>query len=253
MNYINKTVSIKGNEIEFLKALSTELHAADSRIVCETDIEAEFNKENSYKPIIVFNINDCYKINLKRTVSISTQAQYYQLTHTINGNESEAIVNIYFAPSLMSCFKVDSRCYKFSVIYGTNFLSINLTSYKYSLPLQCDFSMFSYHTDGFNIASSISKSSTFSTQSGLIRTDETGNGDIYAFSNRLNYSRGENMEFIESKVICREENAERTITDIIDCSSVTPGSIVNIDGSKYYALDSHTLALVEKSSVIEIN
>lgn len=252
MNYINKTVSIYGTEIDFIKAFASELCAADSRIICETDIEAEFNQDTSYKPIIVFNINDCYKIKLRRSAVISTGISKYAVVYVINGVESATITEIPFITSALQYLKVDERCYKFSLVYNTNFLSISFARYNYILPSQADFNIFSYHTDDFNIVSAVSDTSTPSTQCKLIRIDETGNNDSYTFANRLNYACGEDIEIIENKVLIKSDNFERIITDIIDCSTVTKDSIIDIDGSKYYALDSHTLALIAEPSIIEI-
>lgn len=244
MNYINKTVSVYGTEAEFMRALATELNSADSRIVCETDIEAEFNKEGAYKPIIVFNVNNCYKINFKRQSQLSIGSQGYAVTCVINGNETVSSTLLQFSQSAVPTSRVAERCYKFSIIYNTNFLAINFARNNYILPAQAEVDIFSYHTDEFNVVSFPENSATPAIQRSLIRTDETGKGDTYTLANRLNYDCKENVEIIESKVLIQSNNAERTVTGIIDCSTVSKDSIINIEGSKYYALDEHTLALI---------
>lgn len=245
MNYINKTVSVYGTEAEFMRAFATELHSADSRIVCETDIEAEFNKEDkTYKPIIVFNINNCYKISFKRTRNISTAERDYTVTYAVNGSEINILSIMSFAGNYSSPSDLGSRCYKFNIVRNTNFLSIKFARYNYILPAQTEVDIFSYHTDEFNVVSLPGDSATPAIRRSLIRTDETGKGDTYTFANRLNYNCKENVEIIESKVLIQSNNAERTVTGIIDCSTVSKDSIINIEGSKYYALDEHTLALI---------
>ena len=250
MNYINKTVSVYGTEAEFMRTFATELNSADNRIVCETDIEAEFSKGDEYEPIIVFNVNNCYKIKFKRQTILRISASTYYITCIINGNETTYSKYLEFSQSNYYTTDVAKRCYKFSIVFNTNYIAINFTSYDYTLPSQSAFSMFSYHTDDFNVVSKESDTAGSATQRLLIRTDETGKGDTYTFANRLNYSRGENVEFIESKVLVRSDNAERdTTTDIIDCSTVSKDSIVDINSIKYYALDSHTLVKIQKGKV----
>ncbi|MDY2782408.1 MAG: hypothetical protein SOT80_03270, partial [Candidatus Pseudoruminococcus sp.] len=61
MSYINKSISIYGTEKDFIKAVVDELTSADSRIVCETDIDTEFaNDDTSHKVTVIFNVNGCY-------------------------------------------------------------------------------------------------------------------------------------------------------------------------------------------------
>lgn len=252
MNFINKTVSVYGTEIDFMKSLASELCAADSRIICETDIESEYNQESSYKPVIVFNINNSYKIKLKRGSGVSTAIAKYGVVYEINGVESNVISEIPFSTTTVQPLKIAERCYKFIIVYNTNFLSISLARYNYTMPSQSDFNMFSYHLEDFNIVSAVSDGSIPATQCKMVRTDKTGNNDIYTFATRLNYTCNEEVEIIESKVLVQSDNSERVITDIIDCSSVTQGSIIDMDGSKYYALDQHTLALVAEPSIISM-
>ena len=243
MSYINKSVSINGTEKDFIKAFANELTSADGRITCETDIDAEFNKEKTYNPVIIFNINNCYKIKFKRQATLSNQTKGYYVTCIINGNETTYSKYLEFSQYLFAT-DVANRLYKFSIVRNTNFLSIKFAGYNYVLPLKAEVDIFSYHTDNFNVVSKESDTAGSATQRLLIRTDETGKGDAYTFANRLNYDCKENVEIIESKVLIQSNNAERTVTGIIDCSTVSKDSIINIDDSKYYALDEHTLALI---------
>ena len=72
MSYVNKTVSINGTEKDFIKAFANELTLVDSRITCETDIDAEFaNEDSSHIITIIFDVNNCYKVKLIRAVAIN--------------------------------------------------------------------------------------------------------------------------------------------------------------------------------------
>ena len=78
MSYVNKSVSINGTEKDFIKAFANELTLADSRITCETDIDAEFaNEDSSHIITIIFDVNNCYKIKLIRATIIGGNTYQY--------------------------------------------------------------------------------------------------------------------------------------------------------------------------------
>ncbi|MDY2783035.1 MAG: hypothetical protein SOT80_06475, partial [Candidatus Pseudoruminococcus sp.] len=81
----------------------------------------------------------------------------------------------------------------------------------------------------------------------LLRTDESNKNEAYKISvNRLNYSRGEEVEIIESKVLFKSDVAEDDMKNVCDCSNVVAKNILLIDNLRYFAFDTNTLIKVKE-------
>ena len=241
MSYINKSVSINGTEIDFIKAIANELTSADSRITCETDIDAEFaNEDSSYIPTIIFNINNCYKIKLKRGSNIKSNTQGYYIQAIINENEKSSV---YFTSINRSFLTTDvlTRTFNFILISNDNTIAILFGSHNQILPTTYSYSVMSYHEQNFNIAAYSNSSNTIASKSEFIRTDENHQGETYKITNRLSYSRDEDVEIIESKPLIQNNVAVHDMKNVYDCSNVTANNILLIDNNRFFAVDSNTL------------
>lgn len=241
MSYINKSVSINGTEKDFIKAFANELTSADSRITCETDIDAEFaNEDSSYIPTIIFNINNCYKIKLRRDSNIESSVQRYYIRAIINENE-KSFVYLTFANQLFFTTNVSTRTLNFMLISNDNTVVMLFGDYNKVLPTSNNSSLMSYHEQNFNIVAYSNSINTIASKSEFIRTDENHKGEIYKTTNRLLYSRDEDVEIIERKPLLQSNTAVHDMKNVYDCSNVTAGSILIIDSNKYFAVDSNTL------------
>jgi hypothetical protein len=246
MSYINKSVSINGTEKDFIKAFANELTSADNRITCETDIDAEFaNEDSSYIPTIIFNINNCYKIKLKRDSNIKSSVQRYYIRAIINENE-KSFVYLTFANQLFFTTNVSTRTLNFMLISNDNAIAILFENYNQILPATYSYSVMSYHEQNFNIAAYSDSSNTIASKSEFIRTDENHQGEIYKITNRLLYSRDENVEIIESKPLVQNNIAVHDMKSVYDCSNVTANNILLIDNNRYFAIDSNTLIKIKE-------
>ena len=246
MSYINKSVSINGTEKDFIKAFANELTLADSRITCETDIDAEFaNEDSSHIITIIFDVSNCYKIKLIRAVAINRATYQYNIQTVVN-NVDKSSANLYFLGTTKPVTDITTRTFNFMLISNDNTVVMLFGDYNQSLPNVYKYNLMSYHEQNFNIVAYSNSINTIASKSEFIRTDENHKGEIYKTTNRLLYSRDENVEIIESKPLVQNNIVVHDMKSVYDCSNVTSGSILIIDSNKYFAVDSNTLIKIKE-------
>ena len=239
MSYVNKIISINGTEKDFIKAFANELTSADNRITCETDIDAEFaNEDSSHIITIIFDVNNCYKVKLIRAVAINRATYQYNIQTVIN-NVDKSSAALYFLDVSKGVTDIATRTFNFMLISNDNAIAILFGGYNRTLPNTYDYNLISYHEQDFNIIAC--GTNTIASKSEFIRTDENHKGEIYKTTNRLLYSRDENVEIIESKPLVQNNIVVHDMKSVYDCSNVLAGNILIIDSNKYFAIDSNTL------------
>ena len=241
MSYVNKIISINGTEKDFIKAFANELTSADSRITCETDIDAEFaNEDSSHIITVIFDVNNCYKVKLIRAVAINRATSQYNIQTVVN-NVDKSSAGLLFSGATKFVTDIATRTFNFMLISNDNTVVMLFGDYNKVLPATNNSSLMSYHEQDFNIVAYSNNSTAIASKSEFIRTDENHKGETYKITNRLLYSRDENVEIIESKPLMQNNNAVYDMKNVYDCSNVTSGSILIIDSNKYFAIDSNTL------------
>ncbi len=249
MSYINKSISIYGTEKDFIKAVVNELTAADSRIVCETDIDAEFaNEDVSHQIRIALNVNNCYKLRFVREVK-SQSVNYWYMEQVINDTITNG-AKIYYCNTLYNIDDVATRTWKMIFVSNDNAIAMIFGGYNSDMINSYSYNVFSYHENGFNVVSLIPNepaASKSALSAELLRTDEGNKNEVYKISvNRLNYSRGKDVEIIESKVLFKSDVAEHDMKNVCDCSTVATKNILLIDNLRYFAFDTNTLIKVKE-------
>ena len=241
MSYVNKIISINGTEKDFIKAFANELTSADNRITCETDIDAEFaNEDSSHIITIIFDVNNCYKVKLIRAVAINRATSQYNIQTVVN-NVDKSSAGLLFLGATKFVTDIATRTFNFMLISNDNTVVMLFSDHNQSLPNVYKYNLMSYHEQNFNIVAYSNSINTIASKSEFIRTDENHKGEIYKTTNRLLYSRDENVEIIESKLLLQNSSAVYDMKTVYDCSNVTAGSILIIDSNKYFAVDSNTL------------
>ena len=246
MSYINKSVSINGTEKDFIKAFANELTSADSRITCETDIDAEFaNEDSSHIITIIFDVSNCYKIKLIRAVAINRATYQYNIQTVIN-NVDKSSANLYFLGTTKPVTDIATRTFNFMLISNDNTVVMLFGDYNKVLPTSNNSSLMSYHEQNFNIVAYSNSVDMIASNSEFIRTDENHKGEIYKKINRLLYSRDEDVEIIESKPLVQNNIAVHDMKNVYDCSNVTAGNILLIDNNRFFAIGSKTLIKIKE-------
>ena len=244
MSYINKSVSINGTEKDFIKAFANELTSADNRITCETDIDAEFaNEDSSHIITIIFDVNNCYKIKLIRAVAINRATYQYNIQTVIN-NVDKSSANLYFLGTTKPVTDIATRTFNFMLISNDSTVVMLFGDYNQSLPNVYQYNLMSYHEQDFNVIAY--NLNSIASKAEYIRTDENHQGETYKITNRLLYSRDENVEIIESKPLLQNSSAVYDMKNVYDCSNVLAGNILIIDNNRFFAIDSNTLIKIKE-------
>ena len=238
MSYINKSVSINGTEKDFIKAFANELTSADNRITCETDIDAEFaNEDSSHIITIIFNVNNCYKIKLIMGYAINAATNRYGICRIVNGvpyTSADLALSTYSTISA-----VITRTFNFMLISNDNAIAILFGGYNRTLPNTYDYNVMSYHEQDFNVIAY--NLNSIASKAEYIRTDENHQGETYKITNRLLYSRDEDVEIIESKPLVQNNIAVHDMKSVYDCSNVLAGNILSFEDNRYFSIDTNTL------------
>ena len=241
MSYVNKTVSINGTEKDFIKAFANELTSADSRITCETDIDAEFaNEDSSHIITIIFDVSNCYKIKLIRAVTINKSTYQYNIQTVIN-NVDKSSAGLFFSSAMKFVTDITTRTFNFMLISNDNTVVMLFGDYNQSLPNVYKYNLMSYHEQDFNVIAYSNSINTIASKSEFIRTDENHKGEIYKITNRLLYSRDEDVEIIESKPLVQNNIAVHDMKSVYDCSNVLAGNILSFEDNRYFSIDTNTL------------
>lgn len=241
MSYVNKIISINGTEKDFIKAFANELTSADSRITCETDIDAEFaNEDSSHIITVIFDVNNCYKIKLIRAVAINMATSQYNIQTVIN-NVDKSSTGLLFLGLTKFVADIVTRTFNFMLISNDNTVVMLFSDYNQSLPNAYKYNLMSYHEQNFNIVAYSNSINTIASKSEFIRTDKNHQGETYKTTNRLLYSRDENVEIIESKPLMQNNNAVYDMKSVYDCSNVLAGSILSFGDNRYFSIDTNTL------------
>ena len=244
MSYINKSVSINGTEIDFIKAFANELTSADSRITCETDIDAEFaNEDTSYKPKIVFNISDTCTLHLERASNLSTTASGYNIFTNVNNiNKGNSLLTFASRNTLVT--ENYTRTYNFIAVSNENNIFLLFGNFSQVIPNAYSFNAYIYLSDSFNAVAT--STNVIATKSSFIRTDSDNQNETYTIANCLLFSRGENVEIIERKPLLQSNTAVYDMKNVYDCSNVTANNILLIDNNRFFAVDSNTLIKIKE-------
>ena len=241
MSYVNKIISINGTEKDFIKAFANELTSADSRITCETDIDAEFaNEDSSHIITIIFDVSNCYKIKLIRAVAINRATYQYNIQTVIN-NVDKSSAGLLFLGATKFVTDIVTRTFNFMLISNDNAVVMLFSDHNQSLPNAYKYNLMSYHEQNFNIVAYSNSINTIASKSEFIRTDENHKGEIYKTTNRLLYSRDENVEIIESKPLMQNNVAVHDMKNVYDCSNVLAGNILSFEDNRYFSIDTNTL------------
>ena len=244
MSYINKSVSINGTEKDFIKAFANELTSADNRITCETDIDAEFaNEDSSHYITIIFDVNNCYKIKLIRNTIIGGNTYQYNIQTVIN-NVDKLSANLFFSNVSKGVTDIETRTFNFMLISNDNTVVMLFGDYNQSLPNVYKYNLMSYHEQDFNVIAY--NLNSIASKAEYIRTNENHQGETYKITNRLLYSRDENVEIIESKPLVQNNIAVHDMKSVYDCSNVLAGNILIIDSNRFFAVDSNTLIKIKE-------
>ena len=240
MSYIEKSISMYSEELQFLQAFINAITAADSRITCTTDNLATQFADDSNTPTFTLSVSD--SVNEIYTITFT---RYYDLRNTCN--------KYYITSSTFANYELDfcsgyyhqddkaTRTWKFAVVANSEGVYLKLAAYNAILS--------SPNKKWLSIKNNAISACAVGAGTTSIMTSDfvsTG-GQIYRGINRLPYTYNAadltKLEVIKSKVFVENSTTNRAFETgkIIDSTTVTADQIISINSTKYYALDSNTL------------
>ena len=134
---------------------------------------------------------------------------------------------------------VITRTFNFMLISNDNAIAILFGGYNRTLPNTYDYNVMSYHEQDFNVIAY--NLNSIASKAEYIRTDENHQGETYKITNRLLYSRDEDVEIIESKPLVQNNIAVHDMKSVYDCSNVLAGNILSFEDNRYFSIDTNTL------------
>ena len=152
--------------------------------------------------------------------------------------------NLYFLGTTKPVTDIATRTFNFMLISNDSTVVMLFGDYNQSLPNVCKYNLMSYHEQDFNVIAY--NLNSIASKAEYIRTDENHQGEIYKITNRLLYSRDENVEIIESKPLLQNSSAVYDMKNVYDCSNVLAGNILIIDNNRFFAIESNTLIKIKE-------
>lgn len=236
MAYVEKVITERTRELPFIQDFIAALHAADSRIVCTTNnLEAQFADADAY-PTFNISIGGGDVLVFKRAAKSGASTSGYEVRSSQWGT---IITNSYTFSSYTYANEVTERGLKFKVISGADMIFVDFYSRSVEL--------------AFQIAALVgaTKGSTWrvgQTEGKLITnryslSDGTAVSKIDRIPYIYNASNPAQIAKITGKIFNTSvtDQPVLTVSSLLDCSTVPYGSFITIGGTRYYALDEHTL------------
>lgn len=243
MAYYNKTISVYGTELQFVQALIAAITEADSRITCTTtDIEAQYAGD-SVTPTFTFSVDGDYTIVFTRD-GYSTSNQFRVSVPVFNDNYNK---NITYSSNGFYKYVTAMRTVNLSIITNSEDVYFRIAPYngnvkqsglKILSAKSGDNTIIGRREDATNIMTAV-----------FVAAD--GSNQTYTTVNRIPYTYAPvgsaGVEVIQNKVFVENTSTNRafTFSKLWDVSTVAADNQVVIGSDTFYAVDAHTLMLIE--------
>lgn len=231
MSYVNKTVSVYGDEKTFIKEFVQQLTSVSDYITCDDDIDALFSSGNIKITIKLESLSST--ITLIRDGS--SACSYYNVsfwTHSFFYSQK-----MYFSSNDIGVNDKAARAWKFTAAINDNVLYVALAGYNIDLPAKAEMSIIRTICDDYPVVAYATNAYAFNSTFYVIKKSIP-----MKFADRLNYETDDGkVEIIKNKALLNGTNKVMDFTGLYDCSTMPKFLRIEIDGSKYFVLDTHTL------------
>lgn len=245
MAYYNKTVSVYGTELQFVQALIAAITEADSRITCTTtDIEAQY-AATSGTPSFTFSVDGDYTIVFTRNTDISNNTSRFRISEPVFGDNYYKIID--YSYNDFSKNDVAMRTVNLSIITNSEDVYFRIAPYDDNMK-QKGLKILSAKSGG-NVIIGKREDATNIMTTVFMAAD--GSNQTYTAVKRIPYTYAPvgsaGVEVIQNKVFLENTSSNRafTFSKLWDVSTVAADSQVVIGSDTFYAVDAHTLMLIE--------
>ena len=245
MAYYNKTISVYGTELQFVQAIIAAITEADSRITCTTtDIEAQY-AATSGTPSFTFSVDGDYTIVFTRAADIRQDTSNFRISVPVFGDDY--YYAIIFRNGAAGKNYVTMRTVNLSIITNSEDVYFRIAPYngnvkqnglKLLSAKSGDNVIIGREADATNIMTTIFVAANSSNQT-------------YTAVNRIPYTYAPigsaGVEVIQNKVFLENTSSNRafTFSKLWDVSTVAADYQVVIGSDTFYAVNAHTLMLIE--------
>ena len=245
MAYYNKTISIYGTELQFVQALIAAITEADSRITCTTtDIEAQY-AATSGTPSFTFSVDGDYTIVFTRDQPIIYGTPGLRISAPVFGDNYYKMISWNNRNDLSS--GVTMRIFNLSIITNSEDVYFRIAPYNGNVK-QNGQKLLSAKSGG-NVIIGREADATNIMTTAFVAAD--GSNQTYTTINRIPYTYAPigsaGVEVIQNKVFLENTSSNRAfiLSKLWDVSTVAADNQVVIGSDTFYAVDSHTLMLIE--------
>lgn len=244
MAYYNKTISIYGTELQFVQALIAAITEADSRITCTTtDIEAQYAEFGT--PSFTLSVDGDYTIVFTRGYSNNNSINNFKISVPIFGDNYSKSISYTSSPREKDETLV--RTVNLSIITNSEDVYFRIAPYDGNVK-QSGLKFLSAKSGG-NVIIGRREDDTNIMTTVFIAADNSN--QTYTTVNRIPYTYAPTgsagVEVLQNKVFLENTSSNRAfaLSKLWDVSTVAADSRVVIGSDTFYAVDSHTLMLIE--------
>lgn len=247
MAYYNKTISIYGTELQFVQAIIAAITEADSRITCTTtDIETQY-AATSGTPSFTFSVDGDYTIVFTRGNTIDNNTDIFRISEPVFGDNYYKTITFYGTYGGAGKNQVAVRTVNLSIITNSEDVYFRIAPYngnvkqnglKILSAKSGDNVIIGREADATNIMTTVFMAAGSSNQT-------------YTAVNRIPYTYAPTgsagVEVIQNKVFLEYGSTNRafTFSKLWDVSTVAADYQVVIGSDTFYAVNAHTLMLIE--------
>lgn len=242
MAYYNKTISIYGTELQFVQALIAAITEADSRITCTTtDIEAQYAAVSG-TPSFTLSVDGDYTIVFTRENPITNNTYGYRISVPVFGDNYYKMISWNNASG-----GVTMRTVNLSIITNSEDVYFRIAPYNGNVK-QNGLKLLSAKS-GDNVIIGREADATNIMTTIFVAADSSN--QTYTTVNRIPYTYAPigsaGVEVIQNKVFLENTSSNRafTFSKLWDVSTVAADYQVVIGSDTFYAVNAHTLMLIE--------
>lgn len=245
MAYYNKTISIYGTELQFVQAIIAAITESDSRITCTTtDIEAQY-AATSGTPSFTFSVDGDYTIVFTRDADITGNTCRFRISVPVFGDNYYKMID--YSYNNFSNNDVTTRIFNLSIITNSEDVYFRIAPYNGNIK-QSGLKLLSAKSGGNAIIGREANAKDIMT---TVFMAAGSSNQTYTTVNRITYTYAPTgsagVEVIQNKVFLENTSSNRafTFSKLWDVSTVAADYQVVIGSDTFYAVNAHTLMLIE--------
>lgn len=247
MAYYNKTISVYGTELQFVQALIAAITEADSRITCTTtDIEAQY-AATSGTPSFTLSVDGDYTIVFTRDNPITNNTYGLRISAPVFGDNYYKMINWSNGSGKND---VTMRIFNLSIITNSEDVYFRIAPFNGNVK-QNGLKLLSAKS-GSNVIIGREVDATNIMTTVFVAADSSN--QTYTTINRIPYTYAPigsaGVEVIQNKVFLENTSSNRafTFSKLWDVSTVAADYQVVIGSDTFYAVNAHTLMLIEQGA-----